>query len=181
MPTKRNRQINLLPRDDFESSSFGRVLKWALSTFRALVIVTELIVMSAFLSRFWLDAKNSDLGEQVKIASAQVNAYKKVEDEFRLLQKKLSVTKSFYILPKESDFLNKLAAVMPSDVFLSSFSIGDDGVQIKAYSSNEQSIAQFLVNIENGKLLTSPILTQVSSSADNPLVTLFTVKGGRSL
>jgi len=85
----KSKQINLIPQDEFESSNFGRILKWALSTFRIVVIVTELIVMSAFLSRFWLDAKNSDLNEEINVNKSQIIAYKDIETEFRSLQKNL--------------------------------------------------------------------------------------------
>src|SRR3989344_780469 len=94
--SKEQIKINLIPQDEFESSTFGRVLKWALSTFRIMVIVTELLVMSAFLSRFWLDARNSDLNEEIEIKKAQIGAYQDVEDSFRKYQAKLVLAKSLY-------------------------------------------------------------------------------------
>jgi len=45
-----------------------------MGSFRIIVIVTEIIVMGAFLSRFWLDAQNSELDSSIKIASAQITA-----------------------------------------------------------------------------------------------------------
>ena len=65
MPAKKEPEINLLPQEEFEGSVIGRILKWGLSTFRIIVIIVEMVVMAAFLSRFWLDAKNSDLNEDI--------------------------------------------------------------------------------------------------------------------
>ena len=50
----RKEEINLLPQKGFEATTAGRILAWILSTFRIIVIITELLVMVAFLSRFWL-------------------------------------------------------------------------------------------------------------------------------
>ena len=47
--------INLLPKSDFEASFWGKFLKWGVSSGRYLVILTELVVIVAFLSRFKLD------------------------------------------------------------------------------------------------------------------------------
>ena len=82
----KNKSINLLPQEEFDASIFGRTLKWAMGTFRIIVIITEMVVMGAFLSRFWLDAQNSDLDNSIKIASAQISAQvilKKNLGEFR--------------------------------------------------------------------------------------------------
>jgi hypothetical protein len=175
MPIKKAKQINLLPQDDFQSSTFGRVLKWALSSFRVMVIVTELIVMSAFLSRFWLDAKNSDLNEELNVGKAQVNAYKDVEQEFRLYQKKLAIAKSLYLESKNSILLTDIANNMPEDLILSSIQKGAEGIQIKAVGFSERSVAQFLVNLGSLKILTDVNLSQVASSVDNSFATTFTV------
>ncbi len=175
MPIKKAKQINLLPQDDFQSSTFGRVLKWALSSFRVMVIVTELIVMSAFLSRFWLDAKNSDLNEELNVGKAQVNAYKDVEEEFRLYQKKLAIVKSLYLESKNSILLTDIANNMSEDLILSSIQKGAEGIQIKAVGFSERSVAQFLVNLGSLKTLTDVNLSQVASSVDNSFATTFTV------
>ena len=63
---KKSSRINLLPQEEFAASTLGRILAWILSTFRILVIMTELIVILAFLSRFWLDARTTDLNEEIK-------------------------------------------------------------------------------------------------------------------
>ncbi|MFZ3301710.1 MAG: PilN domain-containing protein [Microgenomates group bacterium] len=171
----KSKHINLLPQDDFQSSTFGRILKWALSSFRVMVIVTELVVMSAFLSRFWLDARNSDLNEELNIGKAQVLAYKDVEQEFRLYQRKLSIAKNLYLESKSSQLLTDIAKNMPEDLVLSSIQRSAEGIQIKAIGFSERSVAQFLVNLGSLKSLSDVTLSQVASSVDNSFATTFTV------
>lgn len=175
--SKKQKNINLIPQDEFESSTAGRILKWALSSFRMIVIATELVVISAFLSRFWLDARNSDLNEELEISKAQVGAYADIETEFRKYQKKLSIVKSLYAEPKSSETMNTLSKMIPTEVSLSSVSISEGLLQIKASAFSENSIAQFLINLEGSNTFNNVVLSQISNSIDNANLTLFTIKG----
>lgn len=175
MPIGNQKHINLLPQDEFQSTSVGRALAWALSSFRVMVIITELIVMSAFLSRFWLDSKNSDLNEEININKAQVMAYSETEDEFRSYQNKISIAKSYYSLNSNTTLIKSVSDLIPADLVLTSIQKNDDGLQIKAVSYSERSIAQFLVNLGSLKNLTDINLTQVVSSSENSALTSFTI------
>lgn len=175
MPIKKAKQINLIPQDNFETSDFGRILKWALGSFRVMVIVTELIVMSAFLSRFWLDSRNSDLNDEIDVAQSQILAYQDIEDEFRSLQKRTSLAKSIYGETKVTTIINDIVGLMPETISLSSLSNSEDEITIKATSFSEQSIAEFLVNLDKSKNLGNINLTQVNSNIDNQAGTSFTI------
>ena len=52
-----------------------------------MVIITELVVMSAFLSRFWLDSRNSDLNEEINMNKVQVLAYAEVEKNLECIKR----------------------------------------------------------------------------------------------
>jgi len=175
MPTKKQKQINLIPQDQFESSGFGRVLKWILSSFRIIVIVTELVVMSAFLSRFWLDARNSDLNDEIDVGSSQVLAYQEIEKEFRSIQKRLATAKSVYSEARVTSYFNEVSNKMPSEISLISVSNNENQISIKASTTSEEKIAEFLVNLEESKNLVNIKLSQVTSNIDNSALTNFTI------
>lgn len=175
MPISKAKQINLLPQDEFQSSTLGRLLKWALSTFRVMVIITELVVMSAFLSRFWLDARNSDLNEKLLITKARISAYSATEAEFRSYQRKLSIAKNLYLQSKDSELLVQITKQLPDEISLTSVQRTEEGLQIKALSLSESAVAQFLVNLIGNKSLTDVNLSQVASSVDNSFATTFTI------
>lgn len=177
MKRVKNKPINLLPLDGFETSTFGRIVKWALSTFRVMVIATELIVMSAFLSRFWLDARNSDLNEEIEIDKAQILAYSDIESDLRSFQKRLVITKSLFTENKNSDLLSYLSKAVPTDVSLNSFSTSSDGFVIKANSFSEKSIAQLMANLEENDKYESVILSQISSNPEDINLITFTITG----
>lgn len=171
----KSKQINLIPQDEFQSSNFGRILRWALSTFRVMVIVTELVVMSAFLSRFWLDAKNSDLNDEINVSKSQIIAFKNIEAEFRSLQKRISIAKTIYSLPHTSSIISNIFKFIPEDIVLTSVSSSENQLLIKGSSLLEKSIAQFLVNLEQDKDLIDINLSQVSSNLENSSTISFVI------
>lgn len=175
MPANKKNKINLLPPEGFATSTFGRILKWVLSTFRIMVILTELIVMAAFLSRFMLDAKNSDLSNEINTNKAQVLAYSDIESSIRLNQKKLIIAKSLYTQKNISEIIEKFSRLIPSDISLNSISISENLLTIRASSFSEQSIMQFLINLDDDDDLSDINLSQVSSSVDNSYITVFTI------
>ena len=173
MPKKRQRQINLLPIDEFEGSTLGRVLKWALSSFRVLVIVTEMIVMGAFLSRFWLDSKNSDLNDEIQYTKSQILAYKDVEDELDRTQKKLSALKSIYSKNKMSSFLNQITISVPQEIVLTSISDTDSQIQIKGISPSELPILSFLSNLKANTKFIDIRVEQISKISESNNLSFF--------
>lgn len=91
MAKKKKATINLLDTGGFTDTVSGRILAWILSSFRVIVIVTEVLVMLAFLSRFWLDAQNSDLEQQIRQTQAVITASQPFEKDFKDTQARLKI------------------------------------------------------------------------------------------
>ncbi|KKR69678.1 MAG: hypothetical protein UU12_C0039G0005 [Candidatus Woesebacteria bacterium GW2011_GWA2_40_7b] len=136
----KTKTINLLPQEEFDVSTLGRILKWAMGTFRIIVIVTEMIVMTAFLSRFWLDAQNSDLNDAIAIKTAQISAQSDFEKQFRILQHKLSIFKTLTDSPQAS--IAKLLNGMKNEKSLKTVDLGS-----LSTSENDAAFTVFSVNI----------------------------------
>lgn len=169
------KQINLLPQEEFESSTLGRILKWVMTTFRYIVILTEMIVMGAFLSRFWLDAQNADLSDSMKAKSAQIDSQASFEQNFRKLQSQLAIFKSLDSGDKTTSIFTKIAQKVPSEVLLQNVSIQDEKIQVKAIASNEVGVAQFVSNLKADKFFKKTTLGQTSSQETNQFLTVFSV------
>lgn len=169
----KSKSINLLPQEEFDASLVGRVLKWAMGTFRIIVIVTEMIVMAAFLSRFWLDAQNSDLSDAIAIKSAQISAQADFEKQFRDIQRKLNIFSALDSFSKPTDKLNLVASKIPPDISLSKISIGDSSIEIRGLANSEIGIAQFISNLENEKSFKKVALGSLGTSENNPSQTVF--------
>lgn len=172
----KTRNINLLPQEEFEASIVGRVLKWAMGTFRIIVIITEMVVMAAFLSRFYLDARNSDLNEQINLRSAQIQAQSDFEKEFRGVQTKLGIVKALSTGAQPSDRINSLVSQIPADITLSSISVDSTTTQVKGSAGSELAIAQFISNLKSDSSFKSVDLGSIGSSEGNSSQTIFTIK-----
>ncbi len=144
----RKDQINLLPGLGFEATTTGRILAWLLSTFRVIVIITEIIVMAAFISRFWFDTKVTDLSDEIKEKTAILSSYSNFEKEFKDTQTRLKIfsdfTKDEDMLPKT---LNTITSFLPTDLFLTSLSLSENSLELLGSTPNERSIQQFITNL----------------------------------
>lgn len=153
MPAKKNtkvRQVNLVPQEDLSSSTSGKVLLWIVSTFRVILIITELFVIGAFISRFWLDAKNTDLSEEMKDKKNIITSLSTFEEDFKDVQNRLVVFDSY----KENegvinDNIRSFISYKPSGVSFESISADLDKVVVVANSVSEIELQQFLVNLKS--------------------------------
>jgi Tfp pilus assembly protein PilN len=170
----KNKAINLLPQEEFNASTTGRVLKWATGTFRIIVIATEMIVMAAFLSRFWLDAQNSNLNSSIKVKSAQISAQSDIEKQFRNVQLKLNIFDKIGQSNKTSEMVEGVTSNVPQNTSLSRISITEGEISIHGASPSEYEVGQFLSNLQNSQFKNVE-LRQVSSSEDNPAETDFVI------
>jgi len=174
---KKSSKINLLPQEEFTSSTLGRVLTWILSTFRILVIMTELIVILAFLSRFWLDARTTDLNEEIKQKQAIVVASSDFEQKLRSAQEKLKIYSQMTAGGKKAtNLINTTSSYLPPEVLLVSVSQIEKEIQVKGQSFTERAIAQFIVNLESSEVFSAVSLSQVDTNRRGDATMVFALK-----
>jgi len=168
---KKELKINLIPKEDFSATTAGRVIAWILSTFRIIVIVTEILVMLAFISRFWLDAQNTDLTEVIKQKQAVLVASSSFENQFKDTQARLKIFSEYSIgegeIPK---LINAVSSRLPSDVVLDSISVSKEGMIISGLSTNETSIQQLIVNLYEEEAIDEVLLQEVTYESDSQLL-----------
>ena len=171
MANKKKAKINLLQRGGFSDTLSGRVLAWVLTSFRVIVIVTEILVMLAFLSRFWLDAQNSDLNEKIKQTQAVLAASLPFEQEFKNTQARLKVFSDY---TKNDDTnsraLTAISSALPPDVVISQLAFSGTHIEMKGFSPGERSIQQFLVNMAASQELGNVVLGEVATSENEQLL-----------
>lgn len=173
---KQEEEINLLPQKGFQSSTAGRVLAWILSTFRIIVIVTEIIVMVAFLSRFWFDAQNTNLNEQIQQKKDVLLAYREFEHNFKDVQKRLTIYSD--ITQNQISGINVAETVkyfLPPDVVATKIADEDNKLEITGETSNERSIQQLIVNLNSVSILKDISLIGISTQKEDPSVLMFTI------
>jgi Tfp pilus assembly protein PilN len=169
-------EINLLPDREFAGTITGRVLSWIISTFRVIVIATEILVMIAFLSRFWLDAQNTDLNEELDQKKAILSASLDFERQFKDTQKRLKIFADITANKAESSYLSLIGNQLPPDVSLTNVAKVGNDIEIQGFTASEQSAQQFVVNLQSTNIFSDVSLNTVTSNQLNPGLLSFTIK-----
>lgn len=171
MASKRSQPVNLLPKEDFERTTLGRIMKWALTSFRIIVIVVEFVVIAGFLLRFWLDVQISDLEDEITQKSAYISSQASFEKEFRALQTKITLLKQITAEDNLSlPLFSLVTESLPTDTQLTSFTRKADLILINGATLNENSIAGFISNLEAKDKVDSVTLQQISTSDTGLLI-----------
>lgn len=176
MPAQQQKTINLLVRTDFEYSTVGKLLAWLLSAGRTIVILTELVVIIAFLSRFWLDKTLTDLSEANESKRVQVEASFPFEEDFKDVQNKINLVKQ---LDKEriktSSLVQTITQLLPSDIALISISFSGSKITLQGDSLTEASLAGFINSLESSKKFKNTTLTSIALENRAQQVIKFTI------
>lgn len=152
MPTARTITINLLGQEDLKHTPQGRIVSWALTYGRYIMIGTEIVVLLAFISRFSLDRKLTDLKEEISQKQAILEANASLEGDIRLLQDtlgKIKQTISHQSAPL--DILTTLASLLPADVYVGTLDVSMDRISVTATAGSTQGFSQFLANLQSAK------------------------------
>lgn len=164
---KKQVNINLLVKEDFEVSFSGQVLSWALTYGRYIIIITQIVVLSVFFFRFRIDREHTDLKESVTQKQALLESISDLEMEIRNVQGKLSNIKK---ISQGQDSILKIIRFLqdnsPSDVTFASLSISKDKVSLAAVAGNLKSFSYFLNIIQADKKFTDTTLEDISRKTD---------------
>jgi Tfp pilus assembly protein PilN len=157
------KEVSLLPNSENPNSFSSRLIKWSTTTGRVVIIFTELIVVCAFISRFWLDRKNTDLSETLRQKTAILQSTQAFESEFKQLQQKLSSIKGFYEnQPKYDQQLASLIKSTPEEIYYKNINLSQDKktsetlVTSSLTAYREDVIVNFITN-----LMVNPDIKQV--------------------
>ena len=140
--------INLLPKDSFEESDLGRFLRWALVTGRAVVVITELVVILAFGSRFWFDKALNDLMEVIDQKQVLVQSYQTVEEQMRqVLAREVPVATAIEKNLEIESILAELVRATPADVNFNKMNLSATSLSLTGQSNSEEGLAALLANL----------------------------------
>jgi Tfp pilus assembly protein PilN len=160
--------INLLPKDT-SNTKLDKILQWSLSFGRYVVIVTELVVMGAFLARFGLDQKLSDLYDSIKQKQIFIDSYNDFESQFRLTQNKLvTIEQASAEQLNISVMLETISKLIPtSTVNLSALSFAGSEIKIVGVAQSESSLGVLVRSLRDEKRLSNISVLSISSSQAN--------------
>jgi len=167
----RKSQIEFLPQEGWEKSTLGKLLKWALSTGRYVVVFTELIVILALLSRFKLDRDLTDLNEQIAQYQAMIDASGEFENQFRFLQERVNQINT---LEQKRNTLNQILSeiseIAPINVNFDVLSVSSDKVSLQAQALETNGIETLVANLEKHPRFNQIRLSELSGEEKGQLI-----------
>ena len=172
-----NISINLLGDSDMEHTPMGRIVNWAVTYGRYIMIGTEIVVLLAFISRFSLDRKLTDLKEEITQKQDIIEANAAFEKDVRTLQDKLSKIKALMAQPVNPlDTLVLFQSLLPSGVYIRNFELSKDTLAINATAGSTGSFAQFMTNLQASKYLSNVEIGDIKRDALTGIQFSFTTK-----
>lgn len=138
--------INLLKKN---RNFLDQLIKWSLTVGRLIIILTEVIALSAFLYRFSLDRKLIDLHEKIKQKQIILDLFKENEEKYRNIQKKLEKSKEVTVEAEKKDKLYNDVLAFASELSLTNISITEKNLRIEANTNSLTSLVQFIKNLKN--------------------------------
>lgn len=160
-------KINLLPKDQFEFSQAGKLLQWSISVGRWIVVLTEFVVICAFLSRFYFDTQLANLFDEIKQKKAIVASAATFEENFRQTQEKMKIIKDLLSSnQKPSTLVKDVSQSLPLDVTLTRIAINENEITISGYSFSESSLKLFINELSKKSGLANVSLGSISSRSD---------------
>ncbi len=146
--------INLIGEEELSHTPIGRIVTWAVTYGRYIMIGTEIVVLLAFISRFSLDRKLTDLNDEIDQKQAIIEANADFEQEFRMVQNQVSSIQKLTNTPTTIlDGLNTLQTILPVDVYLDTLSIEPDKLTANAVAGSSEGFSTLLANLQASNTL----------------------------
>lgn len=170
MSARKSQDLNLLPKTEFELSFWGRFLKWSLSTGRYIIILTELVVIIAFISRFKLDHDLSDLGDAIAGKQALLEASSNTEKILRLTQARLSeIDLRLKNQSNSAVVLERINSIFPPTSSMINFVYSGNQLTLTGIVTSESDLGLIMEQLNKDKMYKTVALISVNTEPDNNL------------
>lgn len=140
--------INLVPKDPFFSTPVGKVLRWALSVGRYIVIFTELIVIISFVTRFSLDRQVTDLNESIFQKRVIIESYGSLEHDVRLVQSKIDQYRQVEQQENLAEVFPQLQNATPRGIIYDQLQVSPDSIDIRGSATSQDALTLFANNLQ---------------------------------
>jgi len=163
--------INLL--GNRQGSIFERFIDWALTIGRFVVILTEVIALSAFVYRFTLDRQLIDLHSKIKQETAIIGYVKGREETYRNLQDRLSVASTFSGSgEKKIKTFNDIIGLATGGMTFNQLVLTENNVRIDANFQYISSLTSFVNSLKKYPAVGSVSIEKIENKLSNALITV---------
>lgn len=166
----RSTSINLVEKN---LSFVDRFIAWALTIGRAVVILTELIALMAFLYRFSLDRQLIDIHSKIKQEQAVLDYLKNYEQTFRDIQNRISLTSNFGSAAEgKIKMLNDIVSFASPGMNFNNIYLQEDRVRVNITSNSISGISNFIKNLKAYPAIGSVIVEKIEDRTSSASITI---------
>ena len=173
--------INLLPKDPFFSTVIGKMLRWALSAGRYVVIFTELVVIMSFIARFTLDRQVTDLNSSIEKKKQIILSYGDLEDRFRTVQEKITQYKQTEQETNIVDTFEHLSSVVPEGIVTENLAIRPTSVALNGSTFSQTAFNKLINNLQLSPHFTNINVGEIEANSDDQNGITFSVRADTKL
>lgn len=161
-------RINLLSKEDFDSTLLGQFFHWALSYGRYIIIFTQIVVLTVFFMRFVLDREHIDLKDAVQQKQALIASIQDVENEIRAIQDRLLKIKGIESVQSTPlAIVNFLQTATPTDISYTQFSLSEDKLVLEGTSTNLGALSALLYQLKRSNKFIEITLDDIQRNPDS--------------
>jgi len=163
MPKIVSFDINLAPKDPFFETALGKVLKWALSVGRYIVIFTEIVVIMSFVSRFTLDRQITDLNNSINQKQSVIESFGDLEMNVRTAQR---LVEEYKQVEQSSEILTTFPAltqVTPPGISLRQLIIRSNQISVTGTTFSQDTLNTLINNITVSPFFTDVEVTKIET------------------
>ncbi|MDD3744688.1 MAG: PilN domain-containing protein [Lentimicrobiaceae bacterium] len=156
--------INLVPKDPFFETFWGRSFKWALTVGRYIVIFTELVVIVSFATRFSLDRRNTDLNDQIHEKEQVLKSYGDLETKFRFIQQQIT---DYQQLQQEANIVEIfpiLNDTIPQNVVFNNLTIRNASLSFSGVAYSQDSLNVLVNNMQLDSHFSNVRISKIEST-----------------
>lgn len=159
-------KVNLLPKDPFLSTPVGKLLQWALSVGRYLVVFTEMVVIVSFASRFTIDRQITDLNLAILQKETVVDSYGELEQNVRDVQTKINNYQQVVQQDNVTDVFPVLTEVTPPDIVLTDLQMRPGRVTLTGTTLSNVSLGILINNLQVSGRFTDISVERIGTAKD---------------
>lgn len=167
---KSSASINLLKR---QTNLIDRFVTWALTIGRLLVILTEVIALSAFIYRFSLDKQLIDLHSKITQEQAIVNYLKDNEKTYRNLQDRLATATNYSTLGIDRfKVFSNIVGFTPKGMSFNNFTLYENRIKIDANVDSVSSLGIFVNSLKNYPAIDTVSIDKIANKPSSAVISI---------
>ncbi len=161
---KKNISINLSGRP--KESTGSLFYKWAINIGRIVIVLTELVALSALFYRFVIDRQIADINDQIATQVLLIRSNEEKENQFRAVQDKLSMIQTIKLdTDAKIDVMNKVLDTTNRGIFsANNLNVNKNIISLNGVASSIFSIHNFVEDLKANDYVTSISIDEITST-----------------